>query len=568
MGVLDFHVLSVFCAFQCTQMGDSEEHEKSKQKPQAEKYNNPIRTVVSNLELGPINADKLSALVKALYRSSPRKFDPNPEAGLVSCANPGKDNDTSNVTLFPRMSLDSDVKNMDFYSEERLQMLLLKKLEAIYNEAYTMLISYGYQPDHVLKAILTNGHVFGSGDILTNIVQNSLSYLKTGFVVDSGNYVEGQQVFEDMETLVKNTLAVMIYLIIRTRQNLIKGDAMWCLLKGNFNLGVANSIAVPFETNEDESQRADNNSSVLESSGLCKFEGNKLSSDGQALDFSKNDSSGELDVLFDKKCSIVNNFKNTPSLKADLKMSIGNFAAACRAGFKMSPEQCQASKHSLSRKNSTDSFEWEDSCMANLVLGDNGKFNIHENKVCDPRNPKNKILSSLLSNIKEIKQQVKEREGWAQEKVIQAAKKLSHDMSELGRLRREREEKLKLKNGKVELDEETMKKIRELEDALKMTGCRSDLAKAAAQKLEVKNAEFRAEVEAFKLRASESDKMSVEVVRREKKCLKKIQALEKQNKKYLEEIEEEKNQSFQLHQKLDNLKKAQEEIEVSYLLLL
>jgi len=95
-------------------MGDSEEHEKSKQKPQAEKYNNPIRTVVSNLELGPINADKLSVLVKALYRSAPRKFDPNPEAGLVSCANPGKDNDTSNVTLFPRTSPDSDVKNMDF----------------------------------------------------------------------------------------------------------------------------------------------------------------------------------------------------------------------------------------------------------------------------------------------------------------------------------------------------------------------------------------------------------------------------------------------------------------------
>lgn len=546
-------------------MGDSEKKMKSKRKPRSRKpNNNPPRTMESNLELVPSKSDKNSVLGQALYHPSPRQCDPNPELDQASCGHSGKNNAICNLNLNQHVCSGFSVKNVKHYTDEQLEELLLKKLEAIYHEAYTRLISHGYQPDVVMKAILTNGHGFGNMDILTNIVQNSLGFLKTGFVIDKGNYKEGQQVFGDMKMLVKYSLPVMICLLQQVRPNLTKADALWCLLISNFHLGVASTVKVPGVTHEDESQVADNKDSVHDSSGVCKVEGNQLSGDGRTHDFSKNDLSGKLDVLLDRNCSIVKNFKLKPSLKAKLKMNIGNFAAAYHAGFEMSPKQLQASKSSLPSKNITDSFEWENSYMVNLVMGNLGNLSLHKKTESEPLNPKNEIVTSLVNNIKEMKKQVKEREEWAQEKVVQAAKKLSDDLSELGRLRLEREPEKKLVKGQADLEEETMTRLMELEDALRKAGCQADLAKAAIKKLEVENAVIRAEVEAFKLRASESNKMCLEVVRREKKYLKKILALEKQNKKYLEEIEEEKSQSLHLQQKLVDLKNAQEEIEVMW----
>lgn len=558
-------------------MGGSEKHKKSKRKPQSKRpnnssdnnnNNNPPRTTDSNPELVQTLSDKSTEMVRARYYPAPSEWDPNPELGQAMGGDPGKNNDISTGKLDPYVCLDINMEDWKLYTEEQLEELLLRKLEAIYNEAYVRLISYGHPPDVVLKAILTNGHGFGNLDILTNIVQNSLGYIKTGFVIDDGTYRECQQVFGDMNMLVKNSLAVMIYLLCQVRPNLIKGDAMWCLLMCNFHLGVASTIKLPFVTNEGESQVAVNNRSLYASSGVCKVRGDQLSGDDKAHDFGKNGPSDKLDVWMERNLSIAKSYKLTPSLEAKLKMNIGNFAAACRATVKMSPKQLQASKSSLPSKNSTESFEWEDSCMVNLVLSSFGNLSLNEKSESESLDPQVEIISRLVHNIKEIKQQVKERKEWAQKKVIQAAKKLSHDLSELKILRMEREGKQQLKNYKLELEEETMKKLMQLEDALRKTGCQADLVNAAVKRLEVENAEIRAEVEAFKLSASESDKICVEVVRREKKCLKKILALEKQNTKYREEIEEEKKKSLHLHQQLVDLKKAQEEIEVRYWLLL
>lgn len=84
----------------------------------------------------------------------------------------------------------------------------------------------------MLKAILKNGHVFGDMYILTNIMQNSLSYIKSGVAIDT----DGQKTFEDTKKLIQGTLSGMNYMLRQARPNLIKGDAMWCLLVSNFNL--------------------------------------------------------------------------------------------------------------------------------------------------------------------------------------------------------------------------------------------------------------------------------------------------------------------------------------------
>ncbi|KAK1561196.1 hypothetical protein Q3G72_035395 [Acer saccharum] len=63
--------------------------------------------------------------------------------------------------------------------DEKMEKLLLKSFGGMYNEACKRLVvSCGYQHDVALKAIVANGHAFGNRDVITNIVQNSLYYLK------------------------------------------------------------------------------------------------------------------------------------------------------------------------------------------------------------------------------------------------------------------------------------------------------------------------------------------------------------------------------------------------------
>ncbi|KAG6680022.1 hypothetical protein I3842_13G018700 [Carya illinoinensis] len=506
-------------------MGGSEKHAKSKQNPQSKKLSDdndeenhhPPETETTEPD---------SELVQAEYYPTPRKCDQNLGLGQTSSnGDSSKNNDTSNVNLKPSVSTDFDMKNLKYYSEQQLEELLRKKLEMIYNEAYVRLICHGYSHDVVLKAILTNGHGFGDMDIVTNIVQNSLNYIKTGFVLDDGTYKQGQQVFGDMKMLVKNSLAVMIYLLRQVRPNLIKRDAMRCLLMSNFHLGLSSTMKVPFSTDECEGQVAEDDSLVNASPEVCEVQSNKLSGDGQSDDLGKN--------------------------------------AACRATVKMSPKM-QATEASLPRKKSTEPLEWEDSCMVKLILGGFGDLRLNEQSEIESLDPKIEIISSLVQNIKDIKQQVKDRKEWAQKKVVQAAKKLSHDLSEIKMLRIENGGERQAKNDGEEVNKEALKKLVQLENALRRAGCQADLAKLANRNISAKNAEIRAEVEAFKLSASESDKMCMEVGSRENKCLKKILALEKQNNKYREEIEGEKKKSSHLHQQLLDLKKAQEETEVMW----
>ncbi|KAG2671995.1 hypothetical protein I3760_13G017600 [Carya illinoinensis] len=544
-------------------MGGSEKHAKSKQNPQSKKLSNdndeenhhPPETETTEPD---------SELVQAEYYPTPRKCDQNPGLGQTSSnGDSSKNNDTSNVNLKPSVSTDFDMKNLKYYSEQQLEELLRKKLEMIYNEAYVRLICHGYSHDVVLKAILTNGHGFGDMDIVTNIVQNSLNYIKTGFVLDDGTYKQGQQVFGDMKMLVKNSLAVMIYLLRQVRPNLIKRDAMRCLLMSNFHLGLSSTMKVPFSTDECEGQVAEDDSLVNASPEVCEVQSNKLSGDGQSDDLGKNGPSENLGFWLDRKFNVVKSLKHTPSLEARLKINIETFAAACRATVKMSPKM-QATEASLPRKKSTEPLEWEDSCMVKLILGGFGDLRLNEQSEIESLDPKIEIISSLVQNIKDIKQQVKDRKEWAQKKVVQAAKKLSHDLSEIKMLRIENGGERQAKNDGEEVNKEALKKLVQLENALRRAGCQADLAKLANRNISAKNAEIRAEVEAFKLSASESDKMCMEVGSRENKCLKKILAMEKQNNKYREEIEGEKKKSSHLHQQLLDLKKAQEETEVMW----
>ncbi|GJY55870.1 hypothetical protein Tco_0454985 [Tanacetum coccineum] len=156
-----------------------------------------------------------------------------------------------------------------------------------------------------------------------------------------------------------------------------------------------------------------------------------------------------------------------------------------------------------------------------------------------PEDQKDEMILSLMHQIKDLEKQVKERKEWAHQKAMQAARKLSHDLTELKMLRMEREETQRLKQGKSTVEDPTMKRLSEMETALR---------KASASKLS----------------ASESVNTCLEVARREKKYLKRLLAWEKQRVKLQDDIAAEKRRIVELQEEMVQVEAAKKTAEAKW----
>lgn len=268
-------------------------------------------------------------------------------------------------------------------------------------------------------------------------------------------------------------------------------------------------------------------------------------------------------------------FNLSPSMKSLLKRNVAMFAAGFRASSKQGHSQPQAcvsvmagrdaslvaSGAEVTVENCEDSKNLKDPNGVDSVLSKMRDLNIDENLETITDDQKDEIVVTMLHQIKDLERQVKERKEWAHQKAMQAARKLSNDLTELKMLRMEREETQRLKKGKQTLEDTTMKRLSEMENALRKASGQVDRANAAVRRLETENAEIRAEMEASKLSAAESVTTCLEVAKREKKCLKRLLAWEKQKAKLQEEIANEKEKIKELQQCLARIQQDQKETE-------
>ncbi|KAK9664519.1 hypothetical protein RND81_14G048000 [Saponaria officinalis] len=168
-----------------------------------------------------------------------------------------------------------------------------------------------------------------------------------------------------------------------------------------------------------------------------------------------------------------------------------------------------------------------------------------------PRDKKDEMIMKLVPRVRELQNQLQEWTEWANQKVMQAARRLGKDKAELKTLRQEKEEVERLKKEKQTLEENTMKKLSEMENALGKASGQVERANAAVRRLEVENAALRREMEAAKLRAAESAASCQEVSKREKKTLMKFQSWEKQKGVFQEELASERRKLSLLQQELE-----------------
>ncbi|AES64310.2 putative transcription factor C2H2 family [Medicago truncatula] len=172
-----------------------------------------------------------------------------------------------------------------------------------------------------------------------------------------------------------------------------------------------------------------------------------------------------------------------------------------------------------------------------------------------PQDRKDELILKMVPRVRELQNELQEWTEWANQKVMQAARRLSKDKAELKTLRQEKEEVERLKKEKQCLEENTMKKLSEMENALGKAGGQVERANTAVRKLEMENAALRKEMEAAKLRAVESATNFQEVSKREKKTQMKFQSWENQKSLLQEELMTEKN-------KLAHISKESKQAEV------
>ncbi|KAL3818073.1 hypothetical protein ACJIZ3_003978 [Penstemon smallii] len=519
-------------------------------------------------------------------------------------------NHNLNSMLNPNPNLNSgfDESGWGYCTEDQLEEILLKNLEFLYNEAIKKLVSLGYDDDVALKAILRNGHCYGGMDVLTNILHNSLAYLNSGGVGGGSNedkVEEPEPPFSDLRQLEEYSLAGMVCLLQQVKPHLSKGDAMWCLLMSDLHVGRASVMEIPVlpspsgsgsggsgSGNRSESDLANgsgtpkgdvgNGGPVGVTPALCRFHGGWGFGNGGTAEFPMNGFlSYASEMALQREIECPKRFNLSPSMKSLLKRNVAMFAAGFRANSKHFHNQSQTCPSSLS---TGDSSSGSGAIVTEVPLGHNEdaqyakttqevvnsmmtKFkdlNLHENSDQGSLDQKDEMILSLIHQIKELEKQVKDRKDWAQQKAMQAARRLSNDLTELKMLRMEREETQRLKKGKQTLEDTTLKKLTEMENALRKASGQVDRANAAVRKLEIENAEIKAEMEASKLSASESVTSCLEIAKREKKYLKKLLAWEKQKAKMQEDIAAEKQKIAELQQELAEVEAATKEAEAKW----
>ncbi|KAJ8555113.1 hypothetical protein K7X08_012609 [Anisodus acutangulus] len=482
----------------------------------------------------------------------------------------------------------SDDSGWGYCTEEQLEKILLKNLDYLYNEAIAKLVSMGYDEHVAIKAILRNGYCYGGMDVLTNILHNSLSYLSNGNVV--ANSEDTDHSFADFRQLEEYSLAGMVCLLQQVKPHLSKGDAMWCLLMSDLHVGRASVMEIPFLSpqgeNGSDSVPVSSTSNVegVDSSpvgvvpAMCRFHGGWGFGNGGANELPvKGFFSYDSESSLQREIEYPKRFNLTPSMKTLLKRNVAAFAAGFRANSKYRQNQSQASPSSLpvgdlssgSRLESglgqsVESQNLKKQEVVNCVLSKFCDLNLDENseQVHGQIDQKDKMIPNLIHQIKDLQKQVKERKDWAHQKAMQAARKLSNDLTELKMLRME-EENQRLKLGKQAIGETTMKSLKHMETSLREASGQVHWANLAVKKLENENAEIRAEIEACKLSTSESSTTCLEVVKREKKFLKKLGTWEKQKNKLQEDIAAEKQKISDLQQQLE-VEASQKEAEAKW----
>lgn len=179
-----------------------------------------------------------------------------------------------------------------------------------------------------------------------------------------------------------------------------------------------------------------------------------------------------------------------------------------------------------------------------------------------PRDQKEKLILKLVLQVQKLEDELKNWNDWAHQKIMQATQRLTKNHAELNTLRKEKQEAELFKKEKKILEENAMKRISEMENAVANATGQIEGANSAVHTLEVDNSVLKKELAAAKLWAVKSTASYQQALEREQTAIKKAQSCESQKGLLLDELEREKHKLANLQEKVDKEKNLQVKVEV------
>ncbi|KAJ8619603.1 hypothetical protein MRB53_028132 [Persea americana] len=535
----------------------------------------------------------------------------------------------------------------------KLEELVLSNLDIFFKSVIKKIASCGYSEEVTAEAIMKSGLCYGCKDTESNIVENTLAFLKNGQEMVSS----GDKYFTNLEQLEKSVLDEMVHVLMEVRPSFTRGDALWCLLKCDMNLSQAcamdgdplgSSVSDEITGNCSESTgsqlKPEDNSSpstpklynpkpkkpnhievkespyssadaVEESSAVNEKSFSTISrsspsqssapdgkSDGArkgranvfrreavhrqkhfhvekmhrtfgAKGTSKSGKPSGLSSSFlDKKCKSVTD-SATLNLNASLSISkaIGVDPSQTDSNTDLSTK-AKLAFESGSDPKAGDSASGLPLASTELSLSLPSESNDASRPVCHVetddycshgRSSSDKVSAKRLTNDKMLLKlvQIQKFEEWGKQKVKEAIYTLNKHKAELNTLRQEKEEVVRLKKEKQALEENTTKKLVEMENALCKAGGQVERANATVRVLELENCQLRQEMENAKSRAAQSALGCQDVTRREEEMSKKIQSLEKQKALFQEDLVTKKRELSLLQRQLEQAKEFRDQLE-------
>ena len=343
-----------------------------------------------------------------------------------------------------------------YYTEEELSELLHQNLHQIYIDAVSKLITFGYDENLSLSAVIRSGSCYGSMDALSNVIQNSLIRLNSSAVAP----------FSILQQAAEYSFTDLVSFLLQLRPNLNWAEAIWCLLSGSLQISRAYSVAVPLNGETEDS--CDVEKDIAQYFGLSRDSGLILRRHVEAF------------------TGVFGSKPRVPQIYA------AKYSELCSFSAKQILEDC------TSGVTFSDDLTGPDSVVS-TVTDELGNHRTEEDDSVDriSGQSREEIIKDYTGRICDHHLKLIETMKGAQVQALEAAKDLSKGLTELRTLRQEREEKL---NGMIRremMDDLVIRMIEEAEEDLRKEIEDVDTMINEAHEVDKENQELKAMVEEF-----------------------------------------------------------------------
>lgn len=501
------------------------------------------------------------------------------------------------------------------YTETQLEDLALKTLDMMFKTAILKICSYGYDEAVVSKVIMKSSICHGCKDTASNIVDNALVSMENAKGLDFSK----EHVFEDLLQLEKYVLVEMVCVVREVRPFFSKGDAMWCLLICDMNVSHA-CMTMTMSGNTSETNSILHFPQPSRVAGIPNLPSLRTSLSINARAMSKSNrnkkQSGSAHCMVEEfSCTTVSQsmmncrkghassgrnkssvhleksyrvYKSKGSLRTSKLSSLGSWILdkKCKSSSSLDFTGINLKATSLKRNKSGGSVSTTPSLPSSSkkseisvsipfksksLQDDNKEVRSYSGmrfeKVSGqwvPQDKKDEMMFNLVPLVRELQAQMHEWTEWAQSKIMQTARRLSKDKSELQSLRMEKDEIFRHKKEKQSLEESTVKKFKEMKNALLKTCSQVEKDNTVSRSLEAENARLRKEMDAAKIWAAESATNCQEVSKREMKTLNNSQSWEREKSLFREELAAEKRNFLEIEKQVEQAKIRLEHLVVDW----